>query len=360
MLHFGIGCYAFELAADVAEPEAAWASTVESALNALPSVDAVRVGAGSFVSGDEPDEPFEFATTRRLWFHPQPGPGVVSFRIKIPERLQRDLVPWREVECGENFRVQTIYSVHGPSTIVVCLDASATGGNAAVVVVREFLLKHLSGSHGVHLTNLGPSPFHTDCSVEGGSASGFEAEIVERPRGYARHAFRYEAATHASDEEAAIALHGYLSDELGTFYRLVRYRNRRLARAVQVANKAEALIEIHRATGARNNLKRLFGTGRSARNLGLDVLSAEFATARDEERSTAMIERIYRGQYGGPFRSYLSSEATETFPAYLQNAKAVVNLLEGGRTKELEVAIVAAATLLGGAAGAVAALVSGG
>ncbi len=358
MMYFGIGCYAFELAAGLPDLEAAWASSVESALNALPSVDEVRVAANSFVSGEEPNEPFDFSTVGRLWFLPQPGVGVVSFRIKIPKRLQRDLVPWREPECGENFRVQTLYSTHGPSTFIVCLDKSAQGGNDAVVLVREFLMKHLVGPNGLHLTNLGPSPFHTDCSVMPGAASDFEVD--ELPGKYTHHAFRYDVAAHSSEEDAALALHGYLADELGAFYRLVRYRNRRLARAVQIANQAEKLIKIHRATGARNNLERLFGTGRSARALGLDVLSAEFATARDEEWSAAMIERVYRGQYGGPFRKFLVSEAAETFPAYLNNAKAVVSLLEGGRTKELEMAIVAGATLLGGAAGAVAALVSGG
>ncbi|WP_147252004.1 hypothetical protein [Blastococcus sp. TF02-09] len=322
-------------------------------------MDDVKVEARYFNGGplQDEDDPFDL-TFAPLRFSPQPISGFVEFRLRVPARLRKDLIPWRARDCGENFLVRTIYSAAGPSTMIVCLDQiEEPAGDVAVIVVREFLKRQFGSDAETRPTMLGPSPFHADCALDAGANGGFSH--TRTPGEEKISLFTYDSNRYGSELNGLSNLHLELSHELGVFYTLTRYRNRRLYRATQVGDATQELIRAHRAQGLRSALSRLFGTGRLARELGLRVLSAELAVVHDREFARSLISGAYATDEVRAFRDNLELVAAEEFPAYLENAKQVVALLEGGRAKELEIAVLSAATLVGGAAGAAAALIAG-
>lgn len=359
---FGIGCFAFEAPKNSSEPYSLddWESGVRQALEALPQVDDVaihmtaerRISVGAKEVGDRD------SAAERDYMIPQPA-AMIDFAVRIPTRIQHEEAPWIRSghrAPGERFRVRTYYSLYGPATFISCLDdgLDPLAGNNAVVVVWKHLSKHLEGAKSLAFSVIGPSPMHINTVLQPRQQAGaieWDGPFPTSSRAAANFFFSPE---HFDDVRAAEdELQVTFAPELSAYYWTVRRRNRRLLRSMEIGNKTSELIEAHRAPGFRAAARRLFRTGGQARALGLDILDAEFKAAQDTQASEQRISLLYSAG-DGPFAKFVRESAGEDFPEYLSNGQSVVNLLEGSRTKEFEVAVVGASTLLGAAAGAVA------
>jgi hypothetical protein len=356
---FGIGCLTFEYRDPTHENEG-WKEAVGRALNGLANVRDVSVEANGYL-GPYRDEPVglsdEDAADRRI-LHPHPISGRVAFTISILTRPQESGRAYRPTGA-EEFRVHIHYALRSPVAFVIPIaDPDVeTQGDSAVIAVRKYLEREIR-DETVRFVTIGPSPFHTRGSLaplEGTQGFGVE---VERRIGYDRHNFAYDPTQYRSALEAMDELEDQLVPELSLFYGFVRSRNRRIARSARVARLTGELIAMHTASGLAARVERLFRAGGRARDLTLSVLTAEFRVEEDRADAAAEIDTHYAANALPVFRKEVEAEAADEFHGYLENARRVTELLEQGRSKDFELLVVAASTLLGGIAGAVAVLVA--
>lgn len=363
---FGIGCFAFESPANPNDPVSleAWGEGVRKGLEDLPQLDDVQIHLPCMQTSRRGSSPEAAGDAdRRDYMVPHPVGAVVDFRLRIPTRIQHEEAPmtrggWRVP--GEQFRVTTRYDLAGPVTFVSCLDPNLDPlvGSTAMIVVWKHLTKHLEKATSLQFSVIGPSPMHVRTVLQPRQQeTGIAWDQPFQTASQEAATFYFSPAAFADPRDAENELYETISRELSTYYLLVRARNRRLFRASAIGSKTANLIEAHRAPGFRGMARRLFRTGAQARSLGLEVLDAEFRAAQDEYISNERISLLYGGG-DGPFANFVREVSAESFTAYTENARSVVELLESSRTKEFEVAVVGASTLLGATAGALASVLT--
>lgn len=365
---FGIGCFAFEVA-DARREEVwefdEWRSAVQTALSALPNVADVVVDLEvSMLLGPE-WTPFrddsESSPPSLKEFEPDIPGTFVEFDITIPRRMHADLI--EHELASERFTVTTMYEFHGPVTFVRGVD-HLEHGSQAVRLLWRFLERELpKQSTDIKFTNLGPSPFHVDAKLspaDGGDVqeSPFECSRT-RLAGYDMLDFKYSTDEFSDIHDATYDLYDRLSGELSLFYKLVRLRNLALHSDLYLAEGTAALVAGHQKRGLRATVRRIFGASGPARQLGLAGLSAKIQNASSAALATREINEVLSPSdrlrcFEGELREYAPSLES----LVVRNTLEVVDFVETGRSKEFEIAIVGASTLLGGLAGAIAAVVA--
>lgn len=334
MLEFGVGMITFALR-DADEPVTAsvWTEAVKASLLDMANVTELVVS----------EDGQEF-----------------SFVISIPRHLHRNVSASRLV--SERYRVRTMSGYYSQFTFVAALDPSEpSDGSLGVRLVREQLAKQLADDPRIALHFVGPSPFHADFMLfPQNEYSDLDNIDVSQPfygrviadQGYDTAVFVYDPKVFSSDMEALDALQFDLASELSLFYAEVESRNERLSRGAEIREATEELIALHSTRGFLGPFKRLFLSGEKARALALAVMEAEFSIAAGRDSYNEAIEAIY-GHSAGYFRKYTDRYGREDFAFFVDNGSKVVKLLEGGRTKELEMAVISGATLLGGLSGGI-------
>ncbi|WP_134665051.1 MULTISPECIES: hypothetical protein [unclassified Amycolatopsis] len=297
----------------------------------------------------------------------QPNDGSISFEISIPERIQTKLNPIaivseRKIEIGTEFLVQIRYFYHGPVTFVECLNCPPdTKASAAVALVREYLINELDKiGNDIRMVTVGPSPFHADFQIRNppGNKPVDEDPIeFSRAGGYDQCVYNFYSDD-VSSVMAKEAVYRTLGNELSLYYLLTIERQIRAGRMEDVAESLEELTDLHQKKGLRGTLSRLFKSSKVARKLILDVLMAEALESQDKRSSSQSLSTLK--ERGGRLLYFekLEEQASVSYLDELRAIKDSAAMLESGRTKEFEVAIVSLSTLLGAAAGAVASLLS--
>jgi len=364
---FGIGCMPFEIPTSLRDTD--WAALVQKELLAIPAVETavLQVPADS-LTGQLPLAETEEETTPdnyrgRFWPEPDFSSSIVE--LTIPQRLHEDLI--RSPGLGvERFRVETHYGWHGPVTYV-SLRAPGRVNTASVStgvqLVSAFLTSELAKTNSsVRMARVGPSPFHAQVLLSRGDrgSGAFEFEVVDR-HGYETIQVKYDPDTYQDVNLAQMALFSAIDDQLQLFYSLVREQNRRALAASEISNQAAILTSLATDSGTRAWFKRVFATGSRARRLGLEALQARLVAAEDERRSTEAIRSTLAQSNAVPiFETHLLEVAANETDHIIQGALDIVALAESSRSRDFEVAVVAASTLLGAAAGAIAGLLAGG
>jgi len=170
--------------------------------------------------------------------------------------------------------------------------------------------------------------------------------------------FTYQSDAFESINDALLYVFSELEDEFSLFYHFVRQRNERLHAASRVSEQADALISLHRQRGLRGKLRRVFLTSARARDLVLDVISAESAQRMQQIEGAVELQDLYEAANWNLFRPVLERQLAEDFSPVLRSARDTATVLEGVRSIEFQVVVVAASTLLGATAGAIAALLT--
>lgn len=350
-IEFGVGCFAFEWLDDLGERSGTdWAEDVIDVLSSLPNVSSIDASASHYFLRDrEPGDDFRTAASA----YPHPHHASVRFDITIPRR-HHELVP-KGMTASENYRVHIEYRYDSPVAYVVPLDhvSDEGSGSTGVMLVRQHLAEHLPESGKVKFSFAGPSPFHADfCLVAGVGAD--MTEVLEcdllPSRGYDDIFFRYDPDSFDDINEAFTALRQDIGHELSLYYYLIRKRNGRNQTAVEVAQQAHELVSLHTEKGAKSRWRRLFQSGAQARQLALEVMDAELADAWDLQLAENNVQATYKSGEGF-LRTYVDPVATHSLSPLIVNARSIVQQLESGRTKELEITLVSAATVGGALAG---------
>jgi hypothetical protein len=186
----------------------------------------------------------------------------------------------------------------------------------------------------------------------------FAWEVVSR-YGYADLVLTYPARAFDSIEDAYADVKFALASEMSLFYLLIRYQAWSLRISSFLMNKTSDLVDIHTKKGLAGSFSRLFRTGAIARRLGLEALQAKLALGfYIEVASEAVADTYAQSGVIGCLRDFVDGAMPSAENGAISNALDVVAFAENGRTKEVEIAVVSASTLLGGAAGALAAIIA--
>lgn len=349
-IEFGVGCFAFEWGEEIGERSAKdWSDDVTEALSSLANVSAIDVSVDRYFLRNE-GLGQDFGES---YAYPHPSHAAIRFDITIPRRHHKHT--YRGMRASENYRVFIDYFYESPVAFIVPLDEGIDPGSAStgVMLVREHLKEHLSDASEVKFSFMGPSPFHADFVLVDGAGEGldetFECDLVPS-RGYDDIAFRYDPASFKDADEAFDGLRDEIGHELSAYYFLVRSGNRRSRVAREVAQQAQVLVALHTETGPRSKWRRLFHSGGQARQLALAVMDAELETSWSLQFAEQLVQSLYKGG-SGFLRTYVDSVPTPVLSPLVVNARNVVQQLESGRTKELEVTLITSATLGGALAG---------
>ncbi|SMC85559.1 hypothetical protein [Lentzea albidocapillata] len=358
----GIACFHFSPKEDIAPSK--WGEAIKSGLESVASVRDVEItDLGHFVSRYDPilewgEEEFRGADSYDFELHPQAG--MIAFTVAIQERDQEklNLFGRRVVSPDETFRVITMYGTSGPATVVQ-FDGGTDSrllGAQGVFVVREFLQREFKRAEvEIDFLVVGPSPFHADVSVheeEGLELAGSPFSVIrERTRGY--DIIEVQCPT-----QATMDLYRDLFAELQFFYECVRERGRNATRAQSVSRMADALVELYRVPGAKGFLKRLWWSRSQARELLIGVIQAKLGEARSTASMQQEFQRLKESMSVTIFDHEVSEEVASDESEQLKAAEEVAKLLEGGAKKEFEIFVLSTSTLLGAAAGAVAAVLA--
>ncbi|WP_448610867.1 hypothetical protein [Geodermatophilus sp. URMC 60] len=342
-----------------------WRSKVEEALGRISSVEKVEVTFDAALLRSDrwtlkpavTDGP---PVMQR--FQPNIPDAEVTFEVAIPRRLHPELLDG-ETHASERFRVETIYDYHGPCTFVTCLDGDGDrDGSLAVRLLWRFLRQQIPRvSDDIVFTLLGPSPFHASFQLEPGDTKGQPVswEVV-RHVGYSDIRVHFSAEQFSDAHRAFTYVQFRLARELSLFYYLVRMQNWGREYSRHLTARTSALVSDHNATGWRASMHRVFGSAAEARSLGLDALGAKLLFAHNEEYALDSVTRVYaQSDAVGCLRKWVDEVSPTTASPELETTLEVVRFAEAGRSKELEIAILSASTLLGGIAGAAAAMIAG-
>lgn len=347
--NFGIGSFAFEWTQPSGDRDGLrWRDDVRETLESLANVS--NVVASSSTTFLHPSSPGQ-RMNRSSSAHPYPNHAHIAFDIKIPHRQQSDVPD--NLTMSENFRVFIEYGYESPVAFVFPLgDCDRGAASESVRVVREHLWQHLDGGQPTQFSFIGPSPFHADFQITGvqpPQSEIFSLNVVKH-HGYDDYDFSYSDDDFGSLEEATAELRDELTIELSLYYELIRLGNERLERATEVGVLTRQLIQLHTRQGLRARAVRLFGSGHHARELSLAVMEAEFRSAWDAEYVTeALAEQDL--DRSGHFETAIAEAAARGNSSLVANGRNVVSQLESGRTKELEVTLLASSTVAGAVAG---------
>ncbi|GLE58469.1 hypothetical protein NJBCHELONAE_37790 [Mycobacteroides chelonae] len=155
-----------------------------------------------------------------------------------------------------------------------------------------------------------------------------------------------------------------LSEPFSAYYFQVRARHKRYERANVVAQLTDELMSVHARPGLRGWFARTFRSGALARELLLAAITAKQLDVEERGRSNAALHEV-ESDSGSPRLDLpeldvrCKNEASSGFVDRLTMAQEVASTLEHGRISQYEVLVVSASTILGAAAGAIAALIAG-
>ncbi|OHU30230.1 hypothetical protein [Mycobacteroides chelonae] len=345
-----------------------WKDKLESGLGLLPSITdlAVEIPDTSGRMPNATDILHQYLDEYDIDYDFGPGAySFIGFTVTIPRRMQPELVGRIRVN-SEHFQVFTFYGHSGPVTFIRSNDQADPSPSAYVVLVREFLIHELARVKApIAVKTIGPSPFWGDFTLAPSKEimTDLAVKWSKSAHGYDEIAFAYSQEN--IDSNAAYgALVRALSEPFSAYYFQVRARHKRYERANVVAQLTDELMAVHARPGLRGWFARTFRSGALARELLLAAITAKQLDVEERGRSNAALHEI-ESDTGSPrldlpeLDVLCKEEASSGFVDRLTMAQEVASTLEHGRISQYEVLVVSASTILGAAAGAIAALIAG-
>ncbi|WP_264922487.1 hypothetical protein [Mycobacteroides chelonae] len=345
-----------------------WKEKLESGLGLLPSITdlAVEIPDTSGRMPNATDILHQYLDEYDIDYDFGPGAySFIGFTITIPRRMQPELVGRIRVD-SEHFKVFTVYGHSGPVTFIRSNDKADPRPSAYVVLVREFLIHELARLKApIAVKAIGPSPFWGDFTLVPSReiTTDLAVKWSQSAHGYDDIEFTYSQESIDADSAYGTLVRA-LSEPFSAYYFQVRARHKRYERANVVAQLTDELMSVHARPGLRGWFARTFRSGALARELLLAAITAKQLDVEERGRSNAALHEV-ESDSGSPRLDLpeldvrCKNEASSGFVDRLTMAQEVASTLEHGRISQYEVLVVSASTILGAAAGAIAALIAG-
>ena len=287
----------------------------------------------------------------------------IRFHIYLPRRVQRELVQWRRVEDGdrERFRVTILQGFQMPVAFVETVSEGPVSSPAdGVMLVREFIKQQVEkySSELLLFEFLGPSPFHADCYLGPHAASDeitydweFNRER-ESASGYDTLFFHFNPDVFDDLQEAKRGLFNALLDEASFFYDIQHTTIARERMWREIAELLAGVVSLHRKEGLKGIFGRLFRSSRKAREVLLRAVDFESKVMFRDTGIREARANIYRGSAQRLMADYVYRAIDDLGEYPTEQAMRLVDLLEAGRVKSVEIIVVLASVVLGTALGA--------
>lgn len=224
---FGIACFHFGIAKEppFRYTDEKYFAELQKALESIPNIEQISItDIWDQISPRDINEKIpDFLETGGF---PNWDFGKIGFSIHIPDRIQRQILPFSEI-CTEQFEISINYNYHMPVTFIVPVNPIGECSPAdAVIVVREFLEQQFINikSDYIKFEYLGPSPFHAQCYIKPGEdigldelSPGFISKDVTTEAGYDELIFYYNTGIFENGNDAEACILEEIIPELGFF-----------------------------------------------------------------------------------------------------------------------------------------------
>ena len=358
---FGVGCFYFvptEPAPETGQ-SARYRDLIQAALEAIPNTNNIVIEGG-----EDPDPlllPLQgsWPSLDAPVFNAYPSYLNIEFDLYIPARIQEQILnSLGEGFVGsEHFHVRLIHSDMPLVMVTATEPVGWKAGSTYIILVREYLQRELDESM-VGLSCLGPSPFHSDFSLELGQQQG-RPLIVRREQptlGYSQHWCSYESSGHDDENDIRQALSEVLAEltpELTVFYDASRQRLLRMRawEKIEEPVRTSLLGDGCWCNAVRNRLRQ----SRSIRLVTARLIEFEMHRIFARQELEESLDRTY----SIPGRAYLRDQvekAAKNLGEYpIDEVYRLIEFLEGRRSKQVELLVVLIAAVVAGIAGGIAA-----
>ena len=299
---------------------------------------------------------------------PRPYFFSVCFNVRIPDRIQAEITPRLMAPLltsgTEEFRVRLSYGYEMPVAVVQPLSTDTRRDPSdGVMLVREFLSRELSRSQqeAIEFESLGPSPMHADFylmpSVRPADAHGRFWRISHTEPAYHRYEYGYDARAYDGPSQVVDEFHSAALTEMSLLYRLAQEEWVGLEAWAEIDAAVAELVKSLRKRGPLGSFRRTFLSSRVLADAQLALiefegrqLTAGAKLNRDVTkrcREPGLIQELLKEEYDD--RPSFPSEATAD----------LLRLMENRRQTDRDMLMLALASVLGGALGAVGGLLAG-
>ncbi len=236
----------------------------------------------------------------------------------------------------------------------------------AVVLVREFLAREIARSEqeAVTFDSLGPSPAHSDFYLLPGERPDDESDRfwrIEYSRpAYHRYSYGYDPADFCQPPEVSVAFLLEAMNEFSIFYRLAQEKCIRGDLWTRLDDSVDKLVTLQRKRGLKGMFKRTFLTSGRLGDTQLDLIDFESRQVAVGGQLTRNLAKLYRGEPGLQLARELVEEAhADQYQYPSKEIAELLRMLEHRRLTDRDVLMLALASILGGALGAVGGLLAG-
>jgi hypothetical protein len=354
---FAMGCLAFRH--DQAPPfKLAWKDylkNLEAGLSAIPNLEDLKITylrpTWESLNLTSVEKPMREGGDL---FPPLDQTGLsVRFRLHIPRRLHESLSHgWVSNDASEDYLVISSVDFYGPSAVVVP-ETFTTDPSHGVVLVREFLSQELSRSElPIRLDYLGPTPFHSDCFMEGADSIGSQLRSqVKHRTGYDERTYQFDSDIYPDARTAMDNLLQDLLPELSLYYSLVLGDRQLFHRWQALQGKASSLSELVKQSGWVGLWNRMRKTSRGIADLSIDLAEFEASVVFSSSAFAQSCDEFYTGDGLYSIQSEIEHLRSQTSPMPTDPMSRIVELAESRHSRRVEAASLALASVLGGAVG---------
>jgi hypothetical protein len=355
------GCFNFSVRSPSEFTGRDYARDLTNVLESIPSVENLQIAfPESFlkrkwiVEGDVPAIDSPGGPVPR-------GAGDISFDLRIPSRLQRELLrleDWQSLRTHtDQFGIHLTWAWAMPvAAIQPYTDDAETHPSVAVVVVREFLKRELARvpEAKLQLETLGPSPAHVDIYLRpsqgttGSDTWEFSRTGFSHPA-YMQFDFNYNPQN-LPPAAVAVAFLFKVQHELDLLYRANRDTAYRLDKWNELSALVDELIALFRDTGLRASLRRTFKTSTRLNEAFIRMMELESFVLQSE----TSIQKDFRSLYGPGSTHYLEelvkAELDDDILIPIAQVQALLQQFDSRRLKDREILFGIVGALIGAAA----------
>lgn len=371
---FGIGCFHFAFRSRTSDTigHKAYLAQIKTLLESLPAVGDVRIGNGPPIHDVELSVPETLSNIRDAvgCFPPLGYHTWIKFSLFIPRRVQEEMFSAYNRHFHtftEQFRVLLIGSYHGLPVAFVEPQAPTEipEPSNAVIVVREFLEKHINQANSGNLTlqTLGPSPFHADIylfdtSVEGKQPTmgSFNATYVPQAR-YDQILVGINLKEFDNLEDGIDTFIQESIDELGLFYTILQDQQVRLTDWDLISTAVHELTRLLRSRGLWSAITRLYRSTHSINEITMSLCEFQANCIQRDKYRRQHYREVYGPEQVCPFFKQIIDKELELHQGYpVQELTELVRFAEARRTVTLQLLVNILVGIRGGVTGAVATL----
>lgn len=362
-ISFGIACFHFGIAKEppFRYDDKQYIAELYKALESIPNIEQINI-----TGIDEGENPPQDISEKIPDIHEAGGVfpnwelGKIRFAIHIPDRIQRQILPFSEV-CTERFEVLINYVFDMPVTFIEPIDPiGECSPSNAVIVVREFLKQQFINinSEYIRFEVLGPYPFHADCYIKPNedigsdeSSSGFISKDVTTEIGYDKLIFYYNTEIFENGEDAEVCIFNEIILELSFYYEIIQSQAIKIRKWEQIDEMLRNIIPEDRKKGIWSSFHEFIYYSGKIKELFIAIAIFERDSIFVKKRIGSDYKDVYSDRWASHFHNFIDKAMTEeeTYPT--KEIIQLLSYLEDKRAKNMELLTMFFSAIIGGAIG---------